>query len=232
MGNKLANKKIQQTTLLAEKLSSWSRARGLTSDPYLSLLISSLLERRNLHVLAELDPMRYLPNLEPNMNSKKERLLRIVTVIRNVLVFAPVALTWAAVNVATRAFSKYISENSFSVTNFLDFWQNGYGYLADHWKIASVALLDFAIIMVVIVLTVYISLLSQKVQTLYLASIKKAEDERASLALEIMLVLHDKKKITNVTMNQALAGSVARLVSATNNLEVAAKNIAKVSRGK
>lgn len=228
----MANKKIQEMTLLAEKLTSWSRVRGLSSDPYLSLLISSLQERKNLHVLADLDPMRYLPNLEPNMNSQRERLLRIITVIRNVLVFAPVALTWAAVNVATTAFSKYIAENSFSVTNFLDFWQNGYGYLADHWKIASVALLDFVIIMVVIILTVYISLLSQRIQTQYLADIKKAEDERAALALEIMLVLHDKKKITNVTMNQALAGSIARLVSATNNLDVAAKNIAKASRGK
>lgn len=227
----MSSRKYQQTNDLADKLSSWARARGVSADPYLSLLVNALIERKNLHILAELDPMQYLPNLDPDMNSKRDRLLRIVTVIRNVLVFAPVALTWAAVNVATTAFSKYIAENSFSVTNFLDFWQNGYGYLADHWKIASVALLDFGIIMVVISLTIYISLLSQKLQTQYLALMKKAEDERSALALEIMLVLHDKRKITNVTMNQALAGSISRLVNSTNNLEIAAKNIAKASRG-
>ena len=227
----MASKKNQQTNVLADRLSFWASAKGLSADPYLSLLVTALRERKNLHILAELDPMKYLPNLEPNLNSKRERILRIVTVIRNVLVFAPVALTWAAVNVATTAFSKYIKENSFAVTNFLDFWQNGYGYLADHWKIASVALLDFFIILLVIILTIYISLLSQKIQTQYLAQMKKAEDERAGIALEIMLVLHDKKKITNVTMNQALAGSISRLVNATSNLEIAAKNIAKASRG-
>ena len=54
--------------------------------------------------------------------------------------------------------------------------------------------------------------------------------ELRGLALEITLEIHDKKKITAVTMNQSLAGSVSRLVTSTKALETAAKNIAKASR--
>ena len=48
----------------------------------------------------------------------------IINAIRNTLVFAPVALTWAAVGESTSAFAKYTKANSLSVTNYLDFWQN------------------------------------------------------------------------------------------------------------
>jgi hypothetical protein len=56
------------------------------------------------------------------------------------------------------------------------------------------------------------------------------DKERAELALEITAVLHDKRKITTVTMNQALAGSISRLVNATHSLETAAKDIAKAQK--
>jgi hypothetical protein len=50
------------------------------------------------------------------------------------------------------------------------------------------------------------------------------------LAIEIHAALHDKRKITTVTMNASLAGAISRLVSASNNLEDASKFIEKASR--
>jgi len=226
----MAVKKVQPTTVLAEKLEDWSRLRGVERDPYLSQLIESLKERKNLHVWAELQPLDFLPYPKSDAQNSKSDLVRILTIIRNVLVFAPVALTWAAVSAATTGFAAYTKENGASVVNFLDFWQNGYGYLSDKWKIGEVARLDFILVMIVIVLTLFVSIVGHRAQQMRNDEEAVIDQERASIALEIAQVLHDKRKITTVTMNQALAGSISRLVSATHNLESAAKEINKTQK--
>lgn len=226
----MATKKVQATTVLAEKLERWVYLRGVKNDPYLQQLIEALHSRKNLHVWAEIQPLEFMPHPTSLIQSTQTNLVRILTIVRNVLVFAPVALTWAAVSAATTGFAAYTKENGASVVNFLDFWQNGYGYLADHWHIGEVARLDFLLVVVVIVLTLYVSLAGHKAHTARINEEIKIDQERAELALEITAVLHDKRKITTVTMNQALAGSISRLVSATQNLETAAKDIAKAQK--
>lgn len=226
----MATKKVQATTVLAEKLERWVFLRGVKNDPYLHQLIEALHSRKNLHVWAEIQPLEFMPHPTSLIQSTQTNLVRILTIVRNVLVFAPVALTWAAVSAATTGFAAYTKENGASVVNFLDFWQNGYGYLADHWHIGEVARLDFLLVVVVIVLTLYVSLAGHKAHTARINEEIKIDQERAELALEITAVLHDKRKITTVTMNQALAGSISRLVSATHNLETAAKDIAKAQK--
>ena len=226
----MAIKKVQPTTVLAEKLEEWSRLRGVERDPYLSQLTESLKDRKNLHVWAELQPLDFLPYPKSNLKNRQSDLVRILTVIRNVLVFAPVALTWAAVSAATTGFAAYTKENGASVVNFLDFWQNGYGYLADHWKIGHVAELDFILVMIVIALTLFVSIVGHQAQSLRNQQETVIDQERSALAMEIAHVLHDKRKITTVTMNQALAGSISRLVNATHNLESATKEINKAQK--
>ena len=226
----MAIKKVQPTTVLAEKLEEWSRLRGVERDPYLSQLTESLKERKNLHIWAELQPLDFLPYPKSEAQNRQSDLVRILTIIRNVLVFAPVALTWAAVSAATTGFAAYTKENGASVVNFLDFWQNGYGYLADHWKIGHVAELDFILVMIVIVLTLFVSIVGHRAQSLRNQQEELIDKERSAIALEIAQVLHDKRKVTNVTMNQALAGSISRLVNATQNLESAAKEINKLQK--
>jgi hypothetical protein len=226
----MAIKKVQPTTVLAEKLEEWSRLRGVERDPYLSQLTESLKERKNLHIWAELQPLDFLPYPKSDAQNRQSDLVRILTIIRNVLVFAPVALTWAAVSAATTAFAAYTKENGTSVVNFLDFWQNGYDYLDDHWKIGEVARLDFILVMIVIVLTLFVSFFGHRSQQLRNQEEALIDQERSTIALEIAQVLHDKRKVTNVTMNQALAGSISRLVNATHNLESAAKEINKVQK--
>lgn len=226
----MAGKKVQPTTVLAEKLEEWSRLRGVERDPYLSQLTESLKERKNLHIWAELQPLDFLPYPKSEAKNRQSDLVRILTIIRNVLVFAPVALTWAAVSAATTGFAAYTKENGASVVNFLDFWQNGYGYLSDKWKIGEVARLDFILVMIVIVLTLFVSIVGHRAQQLRNEEEALIDQERATIALEIAQVLHDKRKITTVTMNQALAGSISRLVTATQNLESAAKEINKTQK--
>jgi DNA-directed RNA polymerase subunit K/omega len=226
----MAIKKVQPTTVLAEKLEEWSRLRGVEGDPYLSQLTESLKERKNLHVWAELQPLDFLPYPKSESQNRQSDLVRILTIIRNVLVFAPVALTWAAVSAATTGFAAYTKENGASVVNFLDFWQNGYGYLSDKWKIGEVARLDFILVMIVIVLTLFVSIVGHRAQQMRSNEEALIDQERSTIALEIAQVLHDKRKITTVTMNQALAGSISRLVNATHNLESATKEINKAQK--
>lgn len=226
----MAVKKVQPTTVLAEKLEDWSRLRGVERDPYLSQLTESLRERKNLHIWAELQPLDFLPYPKSDAQNRKSDLVRILTIIRNVLVFAPVALTWAAVSAATTGFAAYTKENGASVVNFLDFWQNGYGYLSDKWKIGEVARLDFILVMIVIVLTLFVSIVGHRAQEMRNEEEALIDQERSIIAIEIAQVLHDKRKVTTVTMNQALAGSISRLVNATHNLESAAKEINKAQK--
>jgi hypothetical protein len=226
----MATKKVQPTSLLAEKLEKWVELRGVKEDPYLTQLIQALRDRKNLHIWSEIQPLDFMPHPESLSQTRQLNIVRILTIIRNVLVFAPVALTWAAVSAATTGFAAYTKENGSSVVNFLDFWQNGYEYLADHWKIGEVARLDFILVLIVIALTLYVSLVGQKLHASRLKEEAEIDQERAQLALEISTILHDKRKITTVTMNQALAGSISRLVNATQSLEKAAKDIVKVQK--
>jgi hypothetical protein len=223
-------KKLQATDHLADTLDQWANKYRAADDAYLSNLIHALRDRKGLHIWAELDPLDYLPHPESRVASTRTSLIRLLTVIRNVLVFSPVALTWAAIGEATTAFSVYIKENGANVVNFLDFWQNGYDTLGEKWRIGNVALLSFIIILTVIALTLYVSIAGHKAKQLRHNEEALIDADRLALAIEISTVLYDKRRITAVTMNQALAGSIARLVTATRSLEVAAKSIEKSSK--
>jgi len=226
----MAPRKPQAMTELIEKIRSFATRYNSQNDPYLSGLLEAVESKKNLHIWAELDPLDYLPHPEARGTFSKERLVRVLTVVRNVLVFAPVALTWAAVGAATTGFSKYIEENGADVVNFLDFWQNGYDILAEEWKIGNVARLDFIIIMIVIALTLYVSQAGHTADAMREKEEAEIDRQRLALALEIQTHLYDKRKITAVTMNASLAGSISRLVTATHSLEGAAKVVEKATR--
>ena len=223
-------RKPQAIDALASSIAQWISRYNLQNDPYLNGLLAAIEGKKDLHIWAELDPNDYLPHPDTDDGGAKERLVRLLTVIRNVLVFAPVALTWAAVSAATTGFSQYIEANGADVVNFLDFWQNGYDILAEEWKIGNVARLDFIIVVIVIALTLYVSRGGYQVEAIQRRAESEIDRERLALAIEIHAALHDRRKITSVTMNASLAGAISRLVGATGKLEDASHNLEKVSR--
>jgi hypothetical protein len=189
------------------------------------MLIDGLFKRKNLALLSEIDALENFPKYAKSASKRKDKLILTLTVVRNVAVFVPVALTWSAVSHATAGFAKYVEENPDTVANFLEFWQNGYGYLSPEWTIGTVANLDFLIIMVVIFLTLYISLATNKDKQKRAAIASSFNDERLSLALEVREFLHDKRRVTNVTMNQSLASAIQNLKNATYELDLTAQRI-------
>ena len=212
---------------LADRIDLWARRYKVSRDPYVNGLSASLREKKNLQIWAAMNPVEYLPQPEITEGIAIARWARLITLIRNVLVFAPVALTWAAVGQATTAFSVYVKENGADVVNFLDFWQNGYEVLGEEWRISNVAFLDFVIILIVIILTLIASVFGKRASEEQAAFDIEIERERIGLAVEISSFLFDKQKATNVTMNASLAGAIAKLLNATDALEDVAKNLAK-----
>jgi hypothetical protein len=219
------SRKPAKSKVLAEKLQIWCLKNGLEAHPYMLLLIDGLFKRKNLAMLSEIDALEFFPKYAKSANGKKDKLILTLTVVRNVAVFVPVALTWSAVSHATAGFAKYVKENPDTVANFLEFWQNGYGYLSPEWTIGTVANLDFLIIMVVIVLTLYISLATNMDQQRRVLLASSFNEERLSLALEVREFLHDKRRTTTVTMNQSLASAIQNLQNATYELDLTAQRI-------
>ena len=214
---------------LAEQLESWTKKYRCENDLTVSLA-KSILGKRDLYKWADLDPFNFLPFPAHQKNTKRLRLIERLTILRNVLVFSPVALTWAAVSEATSAFEKYTSENSTAVVNFLEFWQNGYGVLASFWHLADVARLAVVIIAIVILLTFYTSFQGQKIADMEALELQQMDIDRQILATNLALFLADKRKITNVTFNQAIATSVQRLQSAASSLDASSKEIYRASK--
>jgi hypothetical protein len=222
--------KPQPNLTLADSIEAWGNKYGQSEDGYVSGLIAALRENKNLHIWATFDAVDYLPIPMLANGSKLARRVRFLTVLRNVLVFAPVALTWLAVGEATKGFQIYISQNTTGVANFLDFWQNGYDILPSEYRISDVARVDAVIILGVIALTLLTSYLGGKAQNQTTGGEAFADRERTALAIEIGLYLYDKQKPTASAVNTAVANSVTRLRTSTTALESSAKSLSATAK--
>ena len=86
------------------------------------------------------------------------RRIEIADKVRNVLVLVPILLTWAALAEASRAYDRFIAANPDQAdTPFLLAWQRGFGGEASFFSptFSTVALIDAAVIVVMILLTFY-----------------------------------------------------------------------------
>ncbi|CAN2189167.1 A_NRPS domain containing protein [Candidatus Nanopelagicaceae bacterium] len=220
-------KKTTEHLELAEALESWAKRHQVATDPYVVRLADSLRTRRDLAMWASLNPMEFLPNPEVHKMRSAETIAHFLAVVRNSIVFLPVALTWIAVSKATTAFALYTSKNSIAVVNFLEFWQNGYGVLAKEWTIGRVAFIDFALILVVIFLTLLTAYLGRRNQNLRQNASATLDAERTTLALDISAYLFSKQSVTPLTMTASMATSLRQLLNATDALDKSTSTLEK-----
>lgn len=211
--------KLEKNRILAELIERWARKYGLLRDPYVSRLLIALKENQNLSMWSTMEPMQLLPYAAPISGKKLKKLASRLAILRNALVFAPVAFTWLAVGQATSAFQKFVESNATATVNFLEFWQNGYDVLAHEWRISTVAATDASIVFIVIILSVGTTYLNEVSRNR-----KEEEDsflleERVELALAIKEYLHAKQTVTRLTLNQGIATAIENLVEATENLQ-------------
>jgi len=209
---------------LAAKLREYGENYGLEEDPYLEGLSDAIAEGKNLAVWASNDVMTLMPH--PDVEVVEGPLYSAMVLIRNVLVFVPVALTWLAVGKATTAFSIYTSRSAAtSVVNFLQFWQNGYGLLSREWTLSRVAQFDFYIIATVILLTFVTPFMNRSSIRRVARFEQDAMRERLTLVIEVESFLFDKRRVTTESMDSTLVQSFERVVEASRNLAEASKSI-------
>jgi hypothetical protein len=220
-------KKVAPHLILTNSLQSWAQQHDLLEDPYISGLTNAVTNRKNLPMWASLNPLEYLPHAPASVGSALKRVVLYITIIRNALVFLPVALTWYAISKATSAFAVYTADNTLAVVNFLDFWENGYGVLAEEWSLSHIATLDFQIIMVIIVLTIAITLLDKRIRDQYDSYVAELDEERMRLSLAISTYLFDHQRVTQVSMNQSLAKALRDLLNSTESLDKSSKELGK-----
>jgi len=220
-------KSREERIFLANSLTSWKTLHGVNSDPYVEGLLQALNSAENLEVWASLNPLEYLPHPDAISNSKFHRILFFLALIRNALVFSPVALTWFAISKATSAFSAYTTDNSLTVVNFLDFWENGYGVLSKTWSLSRVATLDFQIILLIISLTVGIGAFERRLKFQKEIALKDVEEDRVKIALDIVNLLFKQQKISPQVFNAASTGILRNLAASSKSMERTSKELAK-----
>ena len=211
--------KVERNQILAEVVQGWAREHRVTDDPYIMGLTRALLENKNLAMWSSIDPMQMLPMPKSDNQDSMFTTFRRVNMVRNALVFAPVAVTWLAVGKATSAFQLFVEKNTSATVNFLEFWQNGYDVLGSEWRISRVATADFLIVLVVIALTLFSNYLGEIANKREIEVERSIALERTELALAIKEYLFTKQSISRLTLNQGVATAIENLVSATENLQ-------------
>ena len=207
---------------LLELLAQWSSRHDLQGDPYLNSITQAIAANNSLELYSTLDPQTHLPRPLSKVGRSFIRTARTVAITRNSLVFLPVAFTWKAVSESTRAFSEFLAINSPAPVNFLEFWQNGYGILDPKWRIATVAEIDFWIIIAIILMTLFASLAVFYGQDLDNRNQEELDKEREVIVFALKSYLYTPDVSSPAAMDESLRNSLRNLNAVTQSLSSAA----------
>ena len=150
----------QATAQALQRLADEATAREPSLGTVLARLADAVREGRTTEAAAytgAVDP-RGLAEL---LASKHSRLWAVLEVIRNVLVFAPIAVTWFGLSIAASAYAQLLGERPELVSRpFLLLWQEGFaGRLALNFS--TLAITDASLIGVLIVLSLALHIRSE-----------------------------------------------------------------------
>lgn len=212
-----------------EQLNRWASMYKVSQDSYVNGLSHALENRSNLPFWSTMSAAEFLPKVA--IRASRTQLIFYLTLIRNILIFAPVAITWAAIGQASQAFAAFTGQNGGKVVNFLEFWQNGYGLLAQEWTLTRVATLDASILLFIIILILVTSYLDKQSRQNRSELTAIADDDRMRVALAVDSYLFEKRSVSNVTLNQGLSGALQELKNTSGALNRTAKLVEKAEKG-
>ena len=213
-------------------VNEWARRWNVDDDPYVSGLVAALGRRDNMTMWASMDPMEMLPDPEIRSGGIIKRIARVLTVIRNVLVFVPVALTWLAIQHATEAFGKYMKlPDVAGDTSFLQFWQDPQGLLSDHWRIQEIARLDAFLILLIVVATLVANILESRHRSVNITVGREVQKERTRIGLMIAETLQGNKSASPESITDSLALALNDLSQAARDVSLAAARMEAASVG-
>jgi hypothetical protein len=232
----VATKRVKnQNRELAQLLATWSEKHQVQDDIYVKSLEESLETGIGLQQLAQYDATQTLPQPENGAGMKESRFSENLISVRNILVFVPVAFTWAGISQATAAYSTYTAANPNTIVNFFDFWENGYGVLAKFWTLSSITRIGFLLLALIILASTAIAVLQKKSSTQKRAAEKVISKERFELGFQINQYLFQFKSITPVALSQNSLAAVRELkatsVATAKIVKSAEKSAAELSSG-
>lgn len=232
----MATKKVKNQNLeLAQSLSLWGVKHQVEDDIYLSSLTESLQSGMGLQSLAQYDATQTLPHPEITAGSREISVAENLISVRNILVFVPVAFTWAGISQATAAYSTYTAVNPNTIVNFFDFWENGYGVLDKFWTLSSITRIGFLLLTLIIVASSAIAVLQKKAMKQKRVSERETDKERFELGFRVNHFLFQFKSITPVELNQNSLAAVRELkatsVAVSKIIKSSEKNAAELARG-
>jgi len=140
------------------------------------------------------------------------KVANFVTVLRNLLLFVPVMVTWYAIEQASKSYVKV----SGSGQTFLQSWNE------ITWSLQRVAFTDALIIAILITLTLASHLLDARAED-YARSLDEKSDARfRTMMVKVGLYLHGFRQITPSALKGGLADAVNQLKAATDEMKDAA----------
>ena len=230
-----AKKTNKSNPELAQKITEWKNQSSVTDDAYLSQVCSAIDSGADLDFWSQYDAIDLLPYPEKLGGAKETAIADLLITVRNILVFVPVAFTWAGISQATAAFSRYSEANPNKVVNFFDFWENGYDVLNRFWVLSNIALITSTLLTLIIVGSVGIAYLQKSAKLLQRTTKNSVEQSRLELALAINKYLFDFRDVTPIILNNSLSGSIRDLRMAAASLgkvmKSAEKSATELARG-
>lgn len=208
---------------LANSLEQWAIRYSLNSDPYVVGLLQGMRSKKKIAFWADTRAVDMLPLPEATSGIATKKRLDALLAFRNIMVFVPIAFTWAAISQATTAFAEYAKRGEAKVVNFFDFWENGYGVLSPFWTLSNVARIDFLLLAVIIFVSIGISLSERRLSNLETSEKARLDTERLQIAINIDEALSDYKYPTTQLVNRQLAQSILNLNETARALRAAAK---------
>jgi hypothetical protein len=222
------NTNLDEDQKFAVELLAWANSHNISDDSFIATVAKDINDKQNYSFWAQQNALELLPSAEIPAGQKFIRVSRLFATLRNVLIFLPVALTWAAVGNATSAFGQFIELNGTTTVNFLDFWQNGYDLLDPFWRISSVSEKVFLIILFVIALTLFSSSLFSYGRELNNKANIAFERERTKIGLRLNKYFYDRKITSSENISSDVIKAIVSLNEASKNILGTATTINKV----
>lgn len=216
-------KKSDRLTELANSLDQWSIRYSVNSDPYVAGLLQVLKTKKRIAFWSDLKATEMLPLTNAISGRGIRKRMTAYLAFRNIMVFVPIAFTWAAISQATTAFSEYTNLGEAKIVNFFDFWENGYEVLPKFWTLSNVARVDFILLTSIILVSIAISISERRLSQIEGAEQDSLDAERLQLALNIDEALSEYRSPTPQLVNRQVSQAIINLNEATRALRSAAK---------
>lgn len=228
----------RELTGALKELERWAADEGAEGDRAVARLVRAIRSRQNLAMWANKDIDTFLPEPKPRDQAFLTVGAKIIFVVRNVLVFLPIFLTWRAIGAASVAFAEFSAVVPAGIdVNFLRFWQTGgeglipgatlppEAIVPQSERLSQVAAVVAFVILAVIFLTLAASIMQALNDSRERRSMREAEQRRTEVVLLLESALHGYRQATPTSISETLAESLSALLQAAHQLGATAKQL-------